>query len=249
MKKITFLSLFIWAFSSFSYGQSNLKLIVYNNPNSLNGTTLTYWGAASSTITTDPIDLVNTGATTDTIYVKRVYVSVVGNTTNAICWAGQCYDTTHGVSDDYEIIGPGDTARLGNSFTGDYYPLGQIGTSTIKYLFYDVKRPKVVDTLTINYETSPTGVAQISAGQINFSTPYPNPANSFATFNCSFTNGTQSANLKIFNLIGECVQTLPLSSLQNKANINVQALPSGIYICEVEANGYQPVYQKMVVSH
>jgi len=248
MKKITLSFLFALATISFAYSQ-NIQIILPGGKHILNDSVIETFGSASdSGIDSPSFDVINSTNGSLTIEVTRKIIHAVPGSENEICFAGFCNSASVNTSAS-EVIGAHDTAQLGNVFYGDYEPHNYVGTTIIHYIFFDVNNPSDTSGITIKYEATPAGIAGIRNGAINFSAPYPNPSNSFATFSYNFTNGAQSATLKIFNLIGECVQTLPLSSLQNKASINVQDMPSGIYICEVQANGYQPVCQKLVVSH
>ncbi len=240
----------MFAVAAFSFSNAQgLEIIGQNGNHSLNDSTVMYWGNPTNEMVSI-LWVINTGATADTVKVKRYYISVLGNTTNAICWAGLCYDSTHNFSDLTYIIGPGDTAKLANQFNGDYYPNGQIGTSRIQYTFFDIGRPSTIsDTVYVDYITTPTGIPTETAKAINFSAPYPNPSNSTVNFSYSLASGVSTASMKIFNLLGECIQTLPLNTNKTKTALNVQSIPSGIYVCEIEANGCKPAYQKMIVSH
>lgn len=249
MKKSSLLLLLALGAALSSFAQT-FKIYHPGNPNALNDSTVTIYGGINQELVSK-FNVINlTSSPIDSVMVKRIKVSVLGNTINAICWANTCYDTLHNVSDSSEIIGAHDTAQLSNGFYGDYYPLGQIGTSTFRYVFFNKFRPTTqADTVTVNYVSTTTSIAHLSSGQIGFYTPYPNPAGNMVTFGYNFSNGAQAATLKLFNMLGECIQTLPLNTSKIKAMLNVQAIPSGIYICEIQANGCQPAFQKLVVSH
>lgn len=249
MKKITLSLLFAVITASFAYSQT-LKIILQGgNGAYYNDSTIIVSGSSADNLIPSPtFDVVNTGADTVTIQAKRTIISQLAGASSAICFAGTCAPESDNTNPYSVYLGPGDTAQLGNAFTGDYYPNGANGLTSIRYTFFNYNHTDTAWFI-VNYETSPTGVASVSGHQINFSAPYPNPANSFVNFSYSLTNGTQAATMKIFNIVGECVQTLPLSAAQNKSTINVQNIPAGIYVCEIVANGCQPVYQKMVVTH
>jgi hypothetical protein len=243
MKKITFSLLFAFATFSFAYSQG-LKLIQPGGSSYTMKDTL-IWGNTTNEMLF-PLNLVNTSANTDTIAVTSDTSGAILGTSKYVCWDNHCTP----VNNYTYVIPPGDTAKLGNVFSAEYFPNGHTGTSIIKYIFYDKgKRNTVADTFTATYVTSPSGIAELSDGQNSFSAPYPNPANTNVSFNYSLTNGAQAATLKVFNLLGDCIQTISLSASQNKTTINVQSMPSGIYVCEMQAEGSRSVYQKLIVSH
>jgi len=247
MKKTTLLTLLALAITSFSYSQT-LKIIIQGVSGPiLNDSVISVYGSNSSILISPTIDVINNGPKAY-LHAKRTILSAVVNSTNAICFAGICGPVTDGTDPDSCNIATGDTAELGNAFYGDYYPNGGNGVTTIRYTFFNHNYTDTA-SFVVRYVSSPTGIAQISEGEISFLSPYPNPAGSFVNFNYSLNNGIQAANLKIYNLLGECVQTLPLSALKSKTSIDVQSMPSGIYVCELQADGCQPAYQKLIVSH
>ncbi len=248
MKKLlSFLCLGSFVFTCVT--AQNLKIIVPGGKNTLNDSTVTSLGLSNDVEFGPTFYVVNTTSNPMTVNVRRVVISAVTGTENEICWAGTCYGPGVNQSPNTETIGAHDTATLGNEFNGDYLPQGNVGTTVVHYIFFDVNNPTDTSGITVRYDATLTGVASIANNAIKFSAPYPNPANTFVTLNYGFTSSVQAANLKIFNLLGDCIQTIALDASKNKVGINVQAMPSGIYVCEVEASGCQPVYQKMIVSH
>jgi len=248
MKKIAFSLLFALAATSFVFSQ-NLEIIEPGNSHILNDSTIYSYGLSSDAEFGPTLDIINTSSGSLTVNVRRVIIDTVTGSQNEICWALFCYGPSVNQSPNTENIGSHDTAKGSNQFNGDYLPNGHTGTTTIKYIFFNVSNHNDSAVITVVYDATATGIASLTNGEINFSALYPNPANNNVSFNYSLTNGVQTATLKIFNLLGNCVQTLPLSGLKNKTVINVQSIPTGIYLCEIEANGCQPVYQKLVVSH
>jgi hypothetical protein len=216
---------------------TNDTINVFGNPT--NQITISFW-------------VVNTGVGSVTLLSRRDSISLLlPDTTNDFCWGGLCYPNTTNVSSFSETIGAGDTSNTINTpyFYTHFTPYGRIGTSSIRYTFYNSSLHSDSNWVLVNYIITPAGISTVSDKSIIFSSPYPNPSGTSVNFNYSLSSGTQSANLKIFNLLGECIQTIPLNASKNKTSINVQAMPSGIYICQIAASGCQPICQKMIVSH
>jgi hypothetical protein len=249
MKKNLFIAIFCMAFSSLSFGQ--LRVLVPGASHLLNnGDTVKVYGNDINEMSID-LNVVNTGASIPSVSAKRDSLFLpMKDTDNEFCWGGFCYGTSTNVSTLSETLNHNDTTSIVEQFQGHYFPYGHLGAAFIRYTFYNKANPSSNDSgwVVVEYDATPTGVQNIS-GSISFAAPYPNPAGSSVNFNYSFSNVVQSANLKVFNLLGECVQTFPLSTLKNKTTVNVQYMPSGIYVCEIDASGCQPVYQKIVVSH
>ncbi len=249
MKKNLLLTIFCIALSSISWGQ--LRVLVPGASHLLNnGDTVKVYGNSTAEMTQD-LYLVNTGPFSVTVLARRDSLLLpMKDTDNEFCWGGFCYSTTTNQSPLSDALGAGDTANGASQFQGHYFPYGHLGAAFIRYDFFNQSNPSSNDSgwVVVEYDATPTGVQSV-AGNISFATPYPNPANNSVNFNYSFSNGVSSANMKVYNLLGECVQTFPLSTLKDKTTVNVQSMPSGIYVCEIDASGCQPVYQKIVVSH
>jgi len=257
MKKLIFLAVASILFSTISWGQGELKIIQPNSTKILNGDTLIIYGAGDITDEMNVnLDIINSGSINDnSVYVRRDSLSLPMrcSSDNEFCWIS-CYDTAVNVSPNSQAIPAKDTAGGVNGgaslFQGHYWPYGHAATAYIRYAFYNQGNPPSDSSwVVVEYNPLLTGIQNISSKDIAFSAPYPNPANTTLCFNYSLNSNTQAANLKIFNLLGECVQIRPLDVSKGNTIINVQAMSSGVYVCEIEASGCQPAYQKMVISH
>jgi len=247
MKKILSLAIFCIAISSLSFGQQ-LKIVIAGDTARINNDTITVWGSdASSTLDSPNINVINTGIDSVNVYCRRDSLSTPTpfSTDNYFCWV-LCYGNTTTISTFTELLDRDSTSS--SSFQGHYSPLGQPASAYIRYSFFLAKNHNDSAWVVVKYLATPTGVQSLSGKAFSFST-YPNPAQNNVNFNYNIAAGVSSANLKIYNLLGECVQTLPLSAAKNKTSIDVQSMPSGIYVCAIEADGFEPAYQKLVVTH
>jgi Secretion system C-terminal sorting domain len=246
MKKSFLLAIFCLAISSFSFGQFN---IIDTTGKVVNDSTVVIYGNATDLMHTS-FNVINTGLDSAKVYARRDSVSLpIGDTDNYFCWV-LCYGNFTSVSPYSEALSRGGSAGDTSfpAFVGYYNPYGHLGAALIRYTFFAARNHADSSWVIVKYMATPTGIKNIAGVNSSFSA-YPNPANNLVSFNYTLASGVQAANLNIFNLLGECVQTLPISSLKSKTSINVQSMPSGIYVCEIAANGCPPVYQKLVVSH
>ncbi len=245
MKKILSLALFCIAFSCFSWGQQ-LKIVQQGDTARLNDSTLIVYGDATNPMTTPNIYVINRGIDSISLYCRRDSLSLpMNDTDNYFCWV-LCYGSTTTVSLYSELINKDSTSNP--SFQGHYNAYGHLGSAFIRYTWFAARNHSDSAWMIVQYIATPASVQSVSGKGINFSA-YPNPASNSVNFTYNLTNGVNTANLKIYNLLGECIQTLPLNTAKNKTTIDLQSIPSGVYVCEVEANGYQSSYQKLVVTH
>jgi hypothetical protein len=249
MKKILSLAIFCITISGLSRGQGTLKIINPYNNNVVNDSTLVVFGNSTDEMNIN-LYVLNSGIDSMSIYARRDSVSLpMPDTNNDFCWV-LCYGNTTNISAYTLTLGKGDTANAFNldPFQGHYWPHGTIGSALIRYTFFPARNHADSSWVIVDYKSTPTSVQSLLGNSINFSA-YPNPAANTVNFSYNLVSGVNAANLKIYNLLGECVQTVPLNTAKNKTTLDVQSIPSGIYVCEIEANGYQPSYKKLVVTH
>jgi len=250
MKKISVLLLFVLSATFFCSAQ-NLKIIRphYTN-NVLNDSTVIHYGNSVNEMV-DSISVINSTNSSISILVKRDTAVWNPATVNSFCWGINCF--APGVSitpfSDRQNVSSGDTLKGVNGLFADYSAYGYVGITAIRYVFYDASNPSDSAWIIVDFDALPSGIPAVSGNVTIISAPYPNPSNTSVNFTYRLSNSSQSANLKIFNMLGESIQTIPISSSTNKVSINVQSIPSGIYVCEIQTEGSKPVYQKMIVSH
>jgi len=171
------------------------------------------------------------------------------NGQNSFCWGTQCYGANSApmfVSPSGEGI---NSNRTDSTFSGDYYDNGFVGTELVRYVFFNSINSTDSSWILIKYIiTSPAGIPQISSNNLHISAPYPNPTGGNVSFNYQL-NGEEQASLVIYNTLGQSVQTMSLNNSSSRVNMNVAGLPSGIYICKIEAEGAEPVFQRLIVTH
>ncbi len=98
--------------------------------------------------------------------------------------------------------------------------------------------------------TAPTGIVDQERSDFNFSI-YPNPASTVATFSF-FLESPERISLSIFDMSGRLVHKHdPGTLFQDKTQIqlDLSALPNGLYTCLMSKNGTAIASQNLVISH
>lgn len=172
-----------------------------------------------------------TNSATDTliVQVRRIENFIVPGSINSFCWGGQCYPPTTSVSTLNDTLAPGET---GNTFFGDYYPMGNLGTSIVTYVFADTKNTLDTSFVTINYNITPVGVQTITDG-LNISA-YPNPTTGFilVDISSSYNSGT-TASISCYDLIGNNILS-QIGSSAGKTTLDLRKHAEGIYFVQVK---------------
>ncbi len=168
----------------------------------------------------------------------------VSGCTYSICVGPTCYKTvpvnTNFTSPSFNVPKGKDS----NAFYQDYNAVNA-GTTVI---MYEIKNKTGTDSawFFVKFIAVPTGIQTIAANNLHISSLYPNPANS----SFSFTYHTDyDAQLSIYNSLGQEVKAIALSPAKESISINTTDMPSGIYICRVQAAGANTAFRRLVVSH
>jgi hypothetical protein len=168
----------------------------------------------------------------------------VSGCTYSICVGSACYKI---VADNVNFMSPTFSVPAGkdtNALYTDYNP-SAAGTTVIRY---DVRTASASDStwFFVKFVATPTSVPTITANNLRMSSLYPNPANSVVSFTYHTDyNGTMS----IYNSLGQVVKTVNVSSAKESMSIDTSDMPSGVYICRLQATGADAAFRRLVVSH
>jgi len=180
------------------------------------------------------------------VMCKKTEISVVPNTMNYFCWF-QCYGPNVFVGPDPLMIPANTTNSL--SFSGDYDPLGEFGTSIVRYTFFLQSNP--MDSVCFNavFVVGNVGIGEDMAAKVKFSGAYPNPATSTVSFDYSFPpSALAGAKMEIHDLLGSVVRNIPFEDAQGKLTVDVTGLNPGIYFYSVVLNNTAVQTRKFVVK-
>jgi hypothetical protein len=213
----------------------------------LNGTVYPVLGtdtSMSATISASIKVLNNSGADIE-LFVHRISNSLVPNTSNSFCY-GVCYPPYVDTSFVSVMIPNGTTD---STFIADYFPMGQGGTTSLTYEFFDngAFGCPLVASFTVEFTLRGVGISEIPG--LAFSGPSPNPASGFATFSYSLPANMSGAYLSIRNILGVEVQNILLDKTSGKAIVNTSQLQPGMYVCSLISNGKAAFSKKLIVKH
>jgi len=244
MKKLLFF--FIVTIVSVSY--INAQSISLSWEGAALGDTTSIWVDPSSV---EPFN-VHVAATNNTgeimnVKILRTNIELIEGTTNSYCWADQCYSPFVDESPDYVTVVAGGTTDEIQSLKTDFYANNAIGTTIVKYRFFNVANEEEFAEIVVKYWSSPEGLEEEYAKNIKFSNAYPNPASSQFSLDYSFDMNVDAASLKIVNLLGSVVKEVELDQTSNNINVDVNDLTSGIYFYSVVVDNEVIQTKKLVI--
>jgi len=186
----------------------------------------------------------------DSVFVicSKEEVFLVENSVNTFCWGFQCYPPPMYESLDTVWIHAGETNMT--SFSGHLNPNGIQGTSRIKYIFKIVSETGMGETSSVyvNYWSDTEGIGDDIDLSSLFSIAYPNPANTFTSFDYSIPQGIGKASIVVHNLLGAVVKEININDREGKLVVNTSDLIEGMYFYTVVIDNETVVSRKLVIK-
>lgn len=242
MKKLLFIFLSIFLTASYVNAQ-DLTLSWDGKPI---GDTLVVIGDANAAEIVSHAIVTNNTAKEMNVKVSRQQIFLVEGALSQFCW-GLCYDPATNVSPQYYLLQGGESSPEAQ-FSGHYLPQSNIGTSIVQYNFYNMDNIGQSVSMIVKYVATPSSIAEEAMADGTISDIYPNPASNFATLDYQLTNKVNSAEVKIFNLMGAEVKNALLENNGNKLRMDISELKNGIYFYSILINN--DIYQtkKLVIQ-
>lgn len=244
MKKILLTTLAI-TFGAFVAISQNLSL-VYEGSTIPANHTIGFWGPANGDEMVIEIEVTNNSNAPMDVLAKKVENSIIPETVNTFCWAGQCYPPFVYISPNFTTIPAGATTAVGE-FSGHYNPMSIPGQSSISYVFYDNNNPLDSVMVTILFYTSTTGLALNNEKGFSISDPYPNPASQVVKFDYEMDQ-VSNTNLKVYSLVGSLVKEINITQPSGTIQIETGLLQEGFYFYTLNSAGKELKAGRFIVS-
>lgn len=199
----------------------------------------------SEIMSLDNLLLLNNSNKPISMLCSQEVLSAVPGSDNAFSW-GSANSSDKDTPGDMVVIYPGERS---GAFTGSYFPSGQVGTTSIKYVFYSLSNPDDRVSLIVNYKTSDGQEIPEREDPVYFSKAYPNPANQAAKFDYALVEGYPDAKLVLYNLFGIKVKEIEIIETSGSLKMNTSDLNEGIYFYSLLVNNESLLTQKLVIKH
>jgi len=226
----------------FSFGQS-LQLRKNTGELISNGDAIHVYADTSTATIYAHVFMKNISSSNLNVRLKYYIISEISGTENTYCW-GSCY-TPPGPNPSIAVpVTKGDSAL----FDGEYIPHSLLGTTTIKYTFFDDASPNDSISVTVSYHATGVSIQDLVA-KINFSNAYPNPANAYTNFTYDIPKGINNATLIIYDLLGSVVTKQAIADKNGTLRINTAKYTDGIYFYSLIAENKTLFTRKLIVKH
>jgi len=243
MKKIVFsIALLITA----TLLSAQTILLMDHNYNPVTNGSFSHYGDAN-TMMEARVFIQNNTSSSVTINVKKIEIDIYPGTTNSFCFKGTCYPNTTFISPTSLTLGAGvlDTTN----FYGDYSAYGNVGSTSIMYVFFDVNNPDDSSYVTITYISTLNNISESSVFQNTISPPYPNPSRSYARFSYTLAQNAESGRLLIYDLLGTSIENLELIEREGTVTVQTSSLQNGIYFYSFIVDDKTILTKRMIVKH
>ncbi len=233
MKKFIILLFFIMTITTLWPQQ--LKLL--DTEGNILNDTVTYTGNASNSYS-EHLWVYNSASTSMDVKVKFDIIELAKGVGYAFCW-DQCLGTPRsGTVSGPLTIPAGDTSKV---FVVDYDPQGYPGYSLFRFAFFaDGSTDTSVVYVAFDIKSA-SPVQEISSGIKTF----PNPASDFIIIKNNNVNWLWTAELS--NLSGQIL--IRQNSLSGTMILDIEQLPSGMYILTIKDKNKILSTRKIIVNH
>jgi hypothetical protein len=136
---------------------------------------------------------------------------------------------------------------IDESFEATYDADGVVGTSQVVYVFQDPTNLASYAIMMFTYDAAGTGISDEILANTEFSAAYPNPAESFVSFDYDIPAGVDKAEIALTNLLGSVVRVSMLEGMNGTARIDLSGLNGGIYFATLKLNDQIATSQKILV--
>lgn len=219
--------------------------------NVVNGTTVVHYGDAAGFSMEEDIWVTLMGGGDRNINVRRYELSVVPMTQNYFCW-GVCYGPRDAGESPVWEAEPQHSISLTagttvNNFHAYHTPMGQLGSSVYRYVWFDTASPNDTVWVDIEFVATPVGIdEQALNAELSI---FPNPAvGSDVRFAIDVEGAPLGMNLVVFNTVGEQVLVKVLRNGQQQVVLPTGDLSAGIYFASLRASGNTLVTRRFIVA-
>jgi hypothetical protein len=243
MKKWILLLFVASFFTRFDLNAQNLTVTHDGNP-VLNGSTIDLSGHIDSTLIVEA-RVYNTGGAAVEVKLRKEEISAVSGSMNTFCFAGNCYGGSTTVSLTSANIPAG---GFDSTFSADYYPLSNSGTTIIRYTFFNINNSNDTISFTVRF-TGTLGLPTIPGFTLPaLSQAYPNPATDKVSF--QYTNPLEGNTLLLVirDFTGRTIRETRIPSGEGVAEFYLAEFESGVYFYSLIQNQQVVLTRKLVVK-
>jgi hypothetical protein len=211
------------------------------------GQVITVSGPSDIQLEADVLVEQKTGVTKD-IGCRRYEISIITGTMNYFCW-WQCYAPQNSGSNPVWTA-PDPLTMFSDSvyhnFHGYHNGLGNPGTATYRYVFYDMNNPNDSAFVDIVFDTWPASVNEFEVK--NSVKLYPNPAVDNLVISYEMPLNA-NGKLIITDILGKEILNTNITGNKSNYVVDVSNYQNGVYLSTLLVNNKKITTKKFIVFH
>lgn len=248
MKKLLLSLITIIFVSSFLSGQS-FKILDKQGVD-LTSDTVYLWGDVNTASLELHIDIKNTSASLADMKLKIVPNWLITNSYYNYCLGLSCFSLAGSQPEIPPVTIPIKADSSYRETLLDCFPNGQLGESSLTYVFFNAANTSDTAFVTVIYNTTPVGIKNVDLKENAIGNIYPNPAQSLATLNYNLEGYNQNAKVVLYDMLGNNVKEFDLiGNNQGKISINTNEMPNGVYFYALRSSNKTVATRRLIVNH
>lgn len=248
MKKLLLYSILSVGLINTALADVNL-VYKHNGQPVTNGAQIQVWGDVNTTeLTYHDINVINNTGGTTKINVKRIALTSQTNVEDYFCWY-VCLGAV--VTSSTPVLNHSNGACFNSNdtdtityFSGYYKPNSTLGSSTFRYVWYDVARPIDSAWVDITYNVTPLSINEISLSPS--ANIYPNPAKDLVSLTTENIDLNGNQRIVLFDMIGNKVYEEKLTGI--KSTFDVSNFENGVYFMNIISDRKAILTKRIVVN-
>lgn len=193
----------------------------------------------------------NISANSVSTKVRKTVISTTAGQDMLFCYGSTCYTPATIVSTNAVNIPAGQQMPNGTGTYGirtEFNNNGIIGSSTVRYMAYNTADANDTAVFYITYIVSAVGVETFN-NNVKALNAFPNPVGNSLAVSYNINRNSVGAEVKIFNIAGSLVKTIPVNPSETSVRFDVSDLQDGVYFYTICINGSNTSTKKLVVNH
>jgi hypothetical protein len=247
IKKLLFITAIFFVGTVFS--QTSIKFMDHNDID-IGGTLHTEFGDGT-TLANTKFHIQNISANSLTYTCEVTELSNPLGADLQVCYGTNCFTADAGVptpqnnaGNNTISVGAIDSTFKVAPFTFIWSP----GDSSIwRIKVYNTQDVNDFVTVDVTYKWNTVSIKEISSEDVNLSI-YPNPASTNLTIDYSINSDSKNAKIDVYDVVGQKVMTHALINNNDKLNINLNSLTSGVYFYTIKVDDKTLRTERVIVK-
>jgi Secretion system C-terminal sorting domain len=168
------------------------------------------------------------------------------------CWGSACspWVSTNNALQEIVTMAPQES---NSSFHVKYRHYGNAGQSIVRFCWSDVNNTTNIFCYDLTFCVDVEGNCIVAVDEVKSTASIariaPNPSNDLAVLSYEFSARPNNAQLVIYNVLGELVDSFSVSQRAGQLSVSTKELQNGIYFCSIMLDGKKMETKRLVVHH